>query len=219
MPNGFEYRGKRLIQRHQIFLTSTIFRPSRGLLDAGGVVDVYAIGGGASGIIYTTFGGGGSAGQTIEAITTVNGPTVVVVGAGGAAVTAETGSVGGNSSFGGVVASGGGQLSPAGLIGYSVPGRGGAGSGGHAPTMSGYDNYVRAGSGFSSGCVYNSSTDRSHAGGPPNKYGHGRGGNAATYGSPTPRENCGDGGCGGTSGTSQAGSSGRVELTWWEYEQ
>lgn len=219
MPGGFEFRGKRLVQKHQIFLSSTVFHPSRGLLEAGGVVDVYALGGGGSGLVYSSYGGGGNAGQTIEDRVVVTGPTVVVIGAGGAAVTSGAGNSGGDSSFGSVVASGGARLTASGPNGSGEVGKGGAGSGGHAPTMSGSSTYARATSGFSAGTVYSDNANISHVGGPPNRRGHGRGGNALEYASPTPRANCGDGGYGATSGTSTAGSSGRVELTWWEYEQ
>lgn len=212
MVSGFELRGKKLVQKHQVFLSSTIFNPSRGLLDAGGVVDVYAIGAGGSGAINGSGGSGGDAGQTIHASVVVSGPTAVVIGAGGATVIGSTGNAGGNTSFGSVVALGGnGGSATASDLYYS----GGAGSGGSAPVLGSiYTTLVLAPSGHTKSS-YKAASSR--AGGPPNIHGHGFGGRGddATAGG----DNTGNGGGGNAGGTSGAGGSGRVELTWWEYAQ
>jgi len=92
--------GGGLKPKYQEFLTSGTFTPSQALIDAGGVITVFIVGGGAS-------GNGAGGGEVISKNITLNdlNAITITIGAGG------FGTIGSNSSFGALITALGGQLS------------------------------------------------------------------------------------------------------------
>src|SRR5690348_13763530 len=92
------------VQRQQTFTSSGTFTPSARLLQLGGWVEAFIVGGGgggggASGNSGNAGGGGG--GQIKRFIVQITGAVTVTVGAGGAAGTAGGAGAGGDGGSGG----------------------------------------------------------------------------------------------------------------------
>lgn len=89
--------GGGLKPKYQEFLTSGTFTPTQAMLDAGGVIDIFIVGGGAG-------GNGANGGEVIITKKTITDltPISVTIGAGGSGIGG-----GNSSSFGDLIALGG----------------------------------------------------------------------------------------------------------------
>ena len=101
--------GGGLTPKFQEFLSSGTFTPSQALIDAGGYIEVFLVGGGSGGFQdSTTYGGQGGEVQTIKMYLTNTNAISVTIAAGGVKATWNTlvSSQGGESVFNGSSAGG-----------------------------------------------------------------------------------------------------------------
>ena len=103
LTDFFPSGGGGLTPKFQEFNASGTFTPSQALIDAGGYIEVFLVGGGGrTGDSYSTGASGGEVLMKKMYLTSINS-LPVVIGAGGATSAAN----GGNSTFNGITAGGG----------------------------------------------------------------------------------------------------------------
>lgn len=122
--------GSILVPKYQYFSASGWFYPTQALLDAGGVLDIDARGGGG-GATHNAGnpinGNGGSSRHKTKYQVTSLAPIQVTIGSGGASSTSVSGTDGGSTSFGTLTVSGGKAASSnGGGTGYGNEGKAGA---------------------------------------------------------------------------------------------
>lgn len=179
------------IPKYEEFTSSGTFTPSQALIDAGGRIGLFIVGAGQSGptgLSESIGGGGGEVKMVYTTLTNTNSVTVTIGASSGGSTTFAGSSAGGDD----VVALGGtGRV--------SSNNRGSL-----------HDN--RLSSGFGSSMYYNSGSGHSSAG--SGFLGYGVGGSTREgSGIRIPAANSGQGG--GYNG--QAGGSGFVRVTWFEW--
>jgi hypothetical protein len=222
---GVVLNGKTL--KYQEFNSSGTFTPTSAAISAGGVHQIFIVGGGERGASANQGGCGGEVIETFVTLTNTNG-CAVTIGAGGTSVGAD----GGNSTFAGSSA-GGVNIVAQGGSGLNLANRQTAGAGGRyaistpaatisPATVSIVINPARLNldqtraHGWQSAYAYayrhayQSAYAYTTAAGPGYK-GYGAGGSATTSGINTPPANSGA----GSSSTSNA-ASGYCLVTWYE---
>ena len=196
--------GGGLTPKFQEFNASGTFTPTQALIDAGGYIEVFLVGGGSGGFQdSTTYGGQGGEAQIKKMYLTNTNAISVTIGAGGPRCLWNTISsgIGGQSVFNGSSAGG-----------TTITSIGGRITGGNATD---YHNTMLS-PGF--GSRSNSTTASGSSGQGINGYGMGGGiyNGTGPYTS-APKPNSGQGGTSGnTSGRSSVGGSGYCLIKWYE---
>lgn len=143
------------ILKRQEFLVSGVFTPTQALLDAGGLVWVFAHGGGGGGGGWSSSipgsSGGGAELKDEPVVVTSTTPITVTIGSGGAAGASGTdGADGGSFSFGSLLVARGGKRGRVAGAGGACPGHNEG-----APLMTGADIYQpgHGGAGYRGRCA------------------------------------------------------------------
>ena len=221
--NGVEFSGGNDI-KYQEFNSSGTFTPTAAAIAAGGIHQIFIVGGGERGVSSTEGGAGGEVTEAFSTLANTTGVTVTI-GAGGS----SNGADGGTSTFTGTAA-GGADISAAGGAGGSQPTNQSSGAGGkYAISTPGATTSVTTNPAYQAGVTggaysyhyalayqsayatsYQSAYSYANKSGKGHK-GYGAGGNGGGGGIGTPKANTGSG-----SKTGVNASDGYCLIVWYE---